>query len=191
MKNKNFRYSAISNIIFALISLAICIFLIVISVEMAKQTELLMEYQIMVPIVICLMFVTACLAFANGLTICYGYKKSFSLNISKLVFLLLTIIAFTAFVTYFSFGDYYIFYLLLSFADFAFNCYEYKKNKKAEEDVIDYTELENKVKQLNQLRDNNIIDEEQYQKLKTNYTSKFLKDELGNKRSKWNGRKKD
>lgn len=164
-----------SNLLFGFLSISLCIYFICNAVELNKQGEPYMEFVILTPIYICLMFIAGVLSFA-----CIFAKEEqiFPLSVAKLFFSLLTIIAFSAFVGFFIlYADYFILYIICCMLDCAISFYQLLAKKEKATDNS-FEALQEKIAKIEKLKNYKIIDDETFEKLKNEYVASFSKEEL-------------
>ena len=164
-----------SNLLFGFLSISLCIYFICNAVELNKQGEPYMEFVILTPIYLCLMFVAAVLSFA---CVFIKGKPLISLSVAKLFFSLLTIIAFSAFVGFFIlYADYFILYIICCMLDCAISFYQLLAKKERTTDNS-FDALQAKIAKIEKLKNDNIIDDETFEKLKDEYVASFSSEEL-------------
>lgn len=164
-----------SNLLFGFLSISLIIYFICNAVEINKQGEPYMEFIILTPIYICLMFIAGVLSFA-----CIFAKEEqiFPLSVTKLFFNLLTIIAFSAFIGFFIlYADYFILYLIYSMLDCAISFYQLLA-KKEKDTYNSFDVLQEKIAKIDKLKNDKIIDDETFEKLKDEYVASFSSEEL-------------
>lgn len=76
-------------------------------------------------------------------------------------------------------GAYFLYYMIVVIAISFVLIYEINKNRKAKEinNKNSYDSLNEKIAQLDKLKQDGLIDDKQYEELKKNYISKFLLEE--------------
>lgn len=180
MKTKSKQIAMAVNMLLFILMLGLCAYFIIISVDTANQIELEMEYQITAPIFICLMFLGGVFALTHAILLGTNNQAKNGIAITKLIINFLCIIAFATFSAYYVlFCEYFLLYLFICTIDAITTFYEMKHENGSQDGEYSYQAFEEDMQKLNQMKANNLIDDETYTKLKEKFSVKLLSKELG------------
>ena len=179
MKTKSKQIAVTVNILLFLLMIALCVYFIITSIDLASQAEPEMAYQITAPIFICLMFLSGVFALTNALLLITNYQSKNGVAITKIIINFLCIIAFATFTTYYVlFCDYFLLYLFVSVIDVIVTIYEMKCEDVVSAESYSYQDFEEDMLKLSQMKANNLIDDQTFAMLKEKFSAKLLNKEL-------------
>lgn len=181
-KKTNYRFSWIANFVCSIVMFAYFIIFLVTIIEMGMISSRLEALLILLLI---LFFGCGIVSIISGALAFKNSKAAFHMNIATLIIIYSIIIVFSVFMGLYGvlLGVWFVFFLFVNSIISFVLVYELNKNKKTvKKDTAKdgYDELNKKIAKLNNLKENGIIDEAQFEELKKSYISKFLLNETKN-----------
>lgn len=178
-KKTNYRFSWIANFVCSIVMFAYFVIFLVTIIEMGMMSNRLEALLILLLI---LFFGCGIVSIISGTLALKNSKAAFPMNIATLIIIYSIIIVFSVFMGLYGalLGGWFVFFLFANSIISFILVYELNKNKKTvKEDTAKdgYDELNKKIAKLNNLKENGIIDEAQFEELKKSYISKFLLNE--------------
>ncbi len=185
-KKTNYKYSWVSSLVGAIFMLGYFVLFMVTIIDTNSQEYfygdgVTIDYNVLMGLMVALFFLTAVFLFIHSY---YALKNKEGTNtwaIVSLVTIFSTIIVFSVFIALYGvlMGAYFLYYMIVVIAISFVLIYEINKNRKAKEtsNKNSYDSLNEKIAQLDKLKQDGLIDDKQYEELKKNYISKFLLEE--------------
>lgn len=176
----NYKYSWVASLVGAIFMLGYFVLFMVTIIE-TNYNGVPTDYNVLMGLMVALFFLTAVFLFIHSY---YALKNKEGTNtwaIVSLVTIFSTIIVFSVFIALYGvlMGAYFLYYMIVVIAISFVLIYEINKNRKAKETSKknSYDSLNEKIAQLDKLKQDGLIDDKQYEELKKNYISKFLLEE--------------
>lgn len=139
------------------------------------------DYNVLMGLLIALFFLTTIFLLIHSIFALKNKEGTNTWAIVSLVTIFSTIIVFSVFIALYGvlMGAYFLYYMIVVIAISFVLIYEINKNRKAKEinNKNSYDSLNEKIAQLDKLKQDGLIDDKQYEELKKNYISKFLLEE--------------
>ena len=184
-KKANYKYSWVASLVGAIFMIGYFVLFLVTIIDTNSQEYfygggVTTEYNVLMGLLIALFFLTTIVLLIHSI-FALKNKEANDWAIVSLVTIFSTIIVFSVFIALYGvlMGAYFVYYMIVVIAVSFLIIYEMSQNRKVKEagEKNSYDSLNEKIAQLDKLKQNGLIDDKQYEELKKNYISKFLLEE--------------
>ena len=185
-KKANYKYSWVASLVGAIFMIGYFVLFMVTIIDTNSQEYfygdgVTIDYNVLVGLMVALFFFTAVFLLIHSYCALKNKEGANTWAIVSLVTIFSTIIVFSVFIALYGvlMGAYFLYYMIVVIAISFVLIYEINKNRKAKEtnNKNSYDSLNEKIAQLEKLKQDGLIDDKQYEELKKNYISKFLLEE--------------
>lgn len=185
-KKANYKYSWVASLVGAIFMIGYFVLFLVTIIDTNSQEYfygdgVTTEYNVLMGLLIALFFLTTIFLLIHSIFALKNKEGTNTWAIVSLVTIFSTIIVFSVFIALYGvlMGAYFLYYMIVVIAISFVLIYEINKNRKAKEtsNKNSYDSLNEKIAQLDKLKQDGLIDDKQYEELKKNYISKFLLEE--------------
>lgn len=185
-KKTNYKYSWVASLVGAIFMIGYFILFMVTIIDINSQEYfygdgVTIDYNVLMGLMVALLFLTAVFLLIHSYCALKNKEGANTWAIVSLVTIFSTIIVFSVFIALYGvlMGAYFVYYMIVVIAVSFLIIYEMSQNRKVKEagEKNSYDSLNEKIAQLDKLKQNGLIDDKQYEELKKNYISKFLLEE--------------
>ena len=180
-KKANYKYSWVASLVGAIFMIGYFVLFMVTIIE-TNYNGVPTDYNVLMGFLVSLFFLTAVFLLIHSYCALKNKEGANTWAIVSLVTIFSTIIVFPVFIALYGgvlMGAYFVYYMIVVIAVSFLIIYEMSQNRKVKEagEKNSYDSLNEKIAQLDKLKQSGLIDDKQYEELKKNYISKFLLEE--------------